>query len=388
MRRWMMFVCVALAGAAAATAQPMSSNPAASDPADYAKPESWLCWPGRGDACTGDLTATVVLASGAQRVERFKPARNPTVDCFYVYPTVSLDPTPNSDMNPGAEEKRVALHHAGRFASQCRVFAPLYRQVTIPALRAALMGAPMASDRELAYADVKAAWNHYLQTENNGRGVILIGHSQGATLLRRLMREEIDAQPLQRQLVGAYLIGSNVSVADGADVGGDFSTAPLCRSSSQTGCVVAYVSFRADRPPPANSRFGLKPDAATAIACVNPAALGGGAGRLDAYLATAVQSGASAQPAWVAGKPAPQSPFVRAPGLLTGECRSEGGASYLAVSVHADPDDPRTDDIGGDLEGPAGLAAEWGLHLIDMHLAIGDLVRLAGAQAKAYHRAR
>src|SRR5260370_17865241 len=99
------------------------------------------------------------------------------MDWFYVYPTVSNDPTPNSDMIPGPEEKGVVRAQFARFASQCRPFAPMYRQITLTALRAMLAGTPMAADRPLAYNDVLDALNYYLEHDNKGRGVGVIGHS-------------------------------------------------------------------------------------------------------------------------------------------------------------------------------------------------------------------
>ena len=50
-------------------------------------------------------------------------------------------------------------------------------------------------------------------------------------------------------------------------------------------------------------------------------------------------------------------------------------------TVEADPDDPRADDIGGD------LTPEWGLHAVDIHLAMGNLVDIARTQAEAYTNA-
>src|SRR5436309_1540501 len=68
---------------------------------DYGKAESWLCRPGRQDACAVDMTTTVVTADGRLTRETWAANLKAPVDCFYVYPTVSLDPTPNSDMNAG-----------------------------------------------------------------------------------------------------------------------------------------------------------------------------------------------------------------------------------------------------------------------------------------------
>ena len=90
-------------------------------------------------------------------------------------------------------------------------------------------------DREMAYADARAAWRHYLAHDNGGRGVVLIGQSQGAFMLKRLIMEEIEGKPAQKQLVSALLPGTDLAVPAGRDVGGDFKSVPLCRASSQTG---------------------------------------------------------------------------------------------------------------------------------------------------------
>ena len=137
----------------------------------------------------------------------------------------------------------------------------------------------------LGYNDVLDAWNHYLKNDNNGRGVVLIGHSQGSGVLSQLIRNEIDGKPIQSRIVSALLLGTNVAVPKGKDVGGTFKHMPLCRSAEQTGCVVTYVSFRSTIPPPPDSRdSGAVQDAGMEAGCTNPAALAGGRGQLRAYL--------------------------------------------------------------------------------------------------------
>ena len=126
------------------------------------------------------------------------------------------------------------------------------------------------------------AWNYYLQHDNNGRGVVLIGHSQGSGVLTQLIRNEIDGKPVQAKLVSALLLGTSLPVPKGKDVGGAFQHIPLCRSATQTGCVIAYASFRSTIPPPENSRFGRVQGENMEAACANPAALGGGSGELHA----------------------------------------------------------------------------------------------------------
>jgi len=242
-------------------------------------------------------------------------------------------------------------------------------------------------DRELAYNDVLDAWKYYLEHDNKGRGVVLIGHSQGSGVLTRLIKSEIDGKPIQAQLISALLLGTSLPVPQGKDVGGAFQKIPICHSASQTGCVIAYASFRANSPPPANSRFGRVTGDGMVAACVNPAALGGGSGELHAYFGSRGSGVVSAEAAprpWV--KPAQQinTPFVSVPGLLTAECAWDEHFSYLAVTVQGDPESPRTDDIPGDVVVNGQVQADWGLHLIDVNLAMGNLLEIVSRQTKAF----
>ena len=358
---------------------------------DYAKPEAWLCWPGKaGDACAIDLSTTVVNADGSTRVETFKSDPKAPIDCFYVYPTVSTDPGVVSDMNAGPEELNVVRQQLARFGSKCRIFAPIYRQFTLTGLRAMVAGTPLPGStdpatRAVGYNDVVDAWNHYLKTENKGRGYVLIGHSQGSGALQRMIPAEIEGKPIQKQLVSALILGSNLPVAKGKDTGA-FKTIPLCKSATQTGCAISFVTFRDTIPPPANSRFGRVQNAEMEAACTNPAALAGGQGELKAYLSNAanIANSAAPVPEWVKGKPQPKTPFVALPGFITGECVSKGGFHYLEARLAPNPSDPRTDTINGDVVVGGQVAADWGLHLIDANIAMGNLVDIVGQQAKAY----
>ena len=387
---------IALALSAGLSSQVWAQAPtAAPEPPrnDYSKPEAWLCWPGKaGDACSVDLTTTVIKADGSTTTETFKADPKAPVDCFYVYPTVSLDKGVISDMTAGPEELNVVRSQLARLGAKCRIYAPLYRQFTLTALRAAMTapppGAPGAAARpNTPYADVLDAWTYYLQHENKGRGVVLVGHSQGSGVLTQLIANEIDGKPVQKQLISAILMGTALPVEKGKDTG-LFKSIPLCKSASQTGCVIAYASFRDTVPPPANSRFGRPrdPNSPMEAACTNPANLGGGSGELHAYLSNGRQI-AEAGPQkveWVKGKPNPETPFVSAPGLLTAQCVSKNGFNYLEVHVKGDPADPRTDDIPGDVVANGQVSADWGLHLIDANLAMGNLVDIVGQESKAY----
>lgn len=372
---------------AAQTAQQAPQTPPPAQPKnDYSKAETWLCRPGRQDACSVDMTTTVVTAAGKLSKEEFTPDPKAPIDCFYVYPTVSLDTGGNSDMNAGPEENNVIRAQFARFGSACRLYAPLYRQVTLTALRAGIAGRSMNIDRALGYNDVLDAWNYYLKNDNQGRGVILVGHSQGSGVLTQLIRNEIDGKPIQERVISAMLLGSNVSVPKGRDVGGVFQSMPLCHSAEQTGCVIAYASFRSNVPPPSNSRFGRVMNKEMVAACTNPAALGGGSGALHAYLSSGrnIASSAAEPKPWVNPPQQIDTPFVSVPGMLTAQCVSNENGSYLSVTVHGDPKDPRTDDIPGDVLRDGQVQADWGLHLIDANLAMGNLVDIASKQGKSY----
>lgn len=382
-------------GAAVDRQAPAAAQPAAVElkPNDYKDDASWLCRPGRtGDACDVDLTTTIVAADGTLTRETFTPDPKAPIDCFYVYPTVSTDATTNSDMTPDPAEKNVILQQFARFGSKCRTFAPSYRQLTIRGLQAALASGtdPLARFTDgVHYDDVRDAWQYYMKNDNQGRGVVLVGHSQGAYILQGLIAREIDGTPVQKQLVGAYILGSTFLTPKGKDAGGQFKQIPLCRKAGQVGCVVNYSAFRSNVPPPGNTLFGRTADPAMSGSCTNPATLGGGSAPLRAYLSAGgrliVMSGGAPKP-WAADKTV-DTPFVSVPGMLMAECKSNEFATYLEITVKGDPADPRVDDITGDLGAAAKPLANWGLHLIDVNLAMGNLLDLVEQQSKAY-RAR
>ncbi len=365
-----------------------SSSSAESTAADYSKDQSWLCRSSAGSlgACDKNMTTTVVSANGSLAEESWSADPEAPVDCFYVYPTVSLDKTGNSDMLAGPEEYSVVRQQFTRFGSKCRTFAPLYRQITLTALRAGLGGGQaVAMDRGLGLIDVKAAWDYYLKNHNNGRGVVLVGHSQGSGVLATLIKEDIEGKPVQEKIISAMLIGTNVQVPDGKNVGGTFKHMPLCTSGDQTQCIITYASFRSTVKPPKNSLFG-RGGKGTHSACTNPAQLAGGTNELHAYLNTqeGVSTSSVAPLKWTKTQEKLETPFASVPGLLSAECVSNDGFSYLEMTVNADASDPRADDISGDVIANGVVNAGWGLHLVDMNIAMGNLLTITEKQSAAY----
>jgi hypothetical protein len=338
----------------------------------------WLCRPGLAhNPCAPGQTTTRFTPAGARvGVEKLPAARDPKVDCFYVYPTVSDQKRLVATRTIDPEERSIALYQAARYSRVCRVFAPMYRQYTLQALIQRPAGPPRESFvNPSAYADVVQAWRTYLRKYNHGRGVVMIGHSQGTLVLRQVIAKEIDAKPAARRLlVSAVLLGGNVLVRKGADVGGDFSHIPACRSPRQLGCVVAFSTF--DQPVPADAIFGRTTEKGMAVLCTNPAALGGGSGLLDPVYPTQPFAPGSTIAAGIAllGMPLPQAstPWIEAPGSYRAHC-SSGAAHALEVTPRAGAPTPKPSPD-----------PTWGLHLTDANIALGNLTELVGEQAAAF----
>jgi hypothetical protein len=314
-------------------------------------------------------------------VERARPAHEPPVDCFYVYPTISGQATINANLAVGFREQAIALAQASRFSQACRVYAPVYRQITLSALRHPAR--ITRADALVAYDSVRSAFRDYLAHYNHGRGIVFIGHSQGATILIRLLRREVDSKPsVRRRLASALLLGGNVTVRKDRSTGGDFTHIPACASEDQTECVVAYSSFTAK--PPSNSQFGrttsdagvrllapTNPSRELRIMCVNPAAPAGGTAPLDPYVPSLAL-------AFLPGRHTlkVQTPWASFPGEYSARCESSGNASWLDVT-----------HVGGHDHRPplAELRdATLGLHVLDVTIALGNLVRLVRDQAAAF----
>ena len=297
-------------------------------------------------------------------------------DCFYVYPTVSTQPGDNANLTVQTAEIAAAISQASRFSQVCRVWAPMYRQRTAGSLAKGLGGDPSA-DR-VAYQSILLGWKDYLAHDNDGRPIVFIGHSQGAAMLIRLLRSQIDPNArLRRRMVSAIILGGNVQVPIGKTVGGSFRHIPTCASPRATGCVIAYSTF-GTAPPPA-SNFGrpgqgvsLQSDqTATAgqqVACVNPVTFSAAAGPLLPYFLSATAPVPGLKVA---------TPWVFFPGLYTARCESRDGATWLQVTSTAVAQDPRP--LVTAVLGPA-----WGYHLDDVNLALGNLVPDVAREEAAY----
>jgi Protein of unknown function (DUF3089) len=146
---------------------------------------------------------------------------------------------------------------ASRFSQVCNVYAPVYRQLTIPFINGLIPATAHEKEEAslIAYLGVLSAFQEYLTKYNNGRGIVLIGHSQGSAMLEQLIHEHVNPVPAVRsRLDSAIILGGQVIVPEGQLVGGTFQHIPGCHDAFQTGCVVAYSSFLQEPPNP--SYFG------------------------------------------------------------------------------------------------------------------------------------
>jgi len=365
---------------AAAQASTSTSAP------DYSSQGSWLCLPDKRDLCDEPLATTALNPNGYGSTGQSPVAANPSVDCFYVYPTVSRDQGVNSDLNPGGGEEKAAVQtQFARFAGGCRTFAPIYRSMTVGLIAAVAAGADFKAPFATAYGDVRAAWREYLARYNKGRPFVLIGHSQGSWMLQTLIAQEIEGKPIARQMKLAIIPGFNVLVPQGKLVGGTFKSTPLCSRPGQTGCVMSWVSYREKNAPPPGAVFGYADRPGMTVACTNPARPGAaGWVNLDSYwYARSTQPVPGGPIAWSSEGP-PPSPFLRTEGLVSARCVNDGPRGYLSIRTNADPNDKRTDRIGGEVGILGMFIPGWGMHLADMSAPMGDLIR----QVSDLNRAR
>ena len=365
----------------------------------------WMCHPGMAaDPCEQGrypvdghvvpLTTTDVTGGPTS-----SPAqRQPPVDCFYVYPTV--DELPNTAPAPTDDEFAQSIAQIGALAPRCRLFVPEYRQATLPELALDLI-LHLPPDYSTGAGDVDQAWQYYWDHDNidpvthQRRGVVLLGHSQGAADVATLIQKHVDGHPdVQRQLVSAILLGGHITVPVGKPDGGGtdsqstFQYVPACARADQYGCVVAYSSYKPGGQVPGNDADLVRVNGSTdhQVLCVNPAELlAGTTGPTPLntllYTRTLVEGNALNPYGHInslgQSLTVPDYPtgFARYHGTLTGQCKqaqdSAGTVSWLDIT-------------GGDqlIGGPQNNF--YGLHALDFNLTGGDLSELVAHQTAAW----
>lgn len=431
--RWWSAVLAVGALAVPAAAAPVGNSVALPVPGEALAEPVWLCRPRQpGNPCgqdaTGAATATPFAARYPQSGQRvvpdtisvvdgtrtpFVPPDAPSVDCFYVYPTVDLLPNPllrvgGNPPQPTDTEMAVTLTQVSPLISGCRLFVPLYRQAPLlPVAVAALTGTD--PDYRLGQSDIDQAWRTYWERDNRDpatgrrRGVVLLGHSQGSAVLASLIRREIEVDVEQRsRIISAVLLGGNVQVPTDRPAGGGddpdatFQYLPACERGSAaipapTRCVVAYSAFRQPEgePLPPDATFGRATAPGHRILCTNPAALLAGRPReattpADTRLATtrllggnALVRGGHLLAGVLLGRTPPDLPagFAAYPGLVTARCASARDETGTSDWLQVDGPD---EVLGRPQSG--GL----GLHVLDYNVTLGDIAALVAEQSAAW----
>jgi len=197
---------------------------------DYAEAANWAALPGRRDSADA-----VPYGSGLRDEQPIAAA-----DVFFVHPTTYYS---RGGWNASLHDRKVNTFtdrsvmrkQASVFNAAARIYAPRYRQATL----FSFFDEQSDNGKQaltLAYGDVKAAFQYYLDHYNQGRPIIIASHSQGTVHATQLLHDFFDNNPrLRKQLVAAYLIGYHVGTKE-------YQAIQPCQDSTQTGC---YVSWNA-----------------------------------------------------------------------------------------------------------------------------------------------
>ncbi len=343
---------------------------------------TWICKPGQADdLCAGTIDGKTNPAPGeASEPLGYRRPKHAPIDCFYLYPTQSEQPGPNSNLDKDPPIRRVVVQQARMFSTVCDVYAPMYRQVTSNGDQSSYNDSV-----ESAYRSARSGFKAYLRNHNDGRGFILLGHSQGAAHTARLIDEMVDGDAkLRKRFIGAIAPGANIPVPIGKAVGGMYENVPACTSAGEFGCVIAFSTYSAY--PGINAAFSrldtgywIYPEArfdagAYEAMCTDPGRLDGGDGTLLPlvnfdYLTGVPTDGETA------------APWSAQPDFYEAGCKRRDGAHWLNISKVGLPGDDRP-DLG------AIVASGTNYHVPEVNLAEGNLLTIAQMQIDSYESAQ
>ncbi|MBL0310946.1 MAG: DUF3089 domain-containing protein [Bacteroidetes bacterium] len=248
MQQLSVFIFFLFAFIVSAAQTPSFSLEAQPEAPDYSQEKNWSALPFQKDA------ADIIPSSETWVNDSVKEA-----DVFFIYPTTyyhgetwnaSID---DKKLNRRTDRKPVK-YQASVFNQSCRVYVPRYRQAIIEAFeKSHQKDGEKALD--LAYQDVKSAFEYYMEHYNQGRPIIIASHSQGTRHARKLMQEFFDTTALRHQLVAAYLVGFGITDSM-------YHNLKPCENGTQTGCYVTWASYKKGVEPGNSPLFG--------DVCVNP----------------------------------------------------------------------------------------------------------------------
>jgi hypothetical protein len=205
---------------------------------DYSKEGNWAALPWRKDS-----------ADAVPLKEWNDVQDKAAVDIFFIHPTTYTGHPGEKDWNGSLDDEKLNVrtdkfpirYQATVFNSVGKIYAPRYRQAHFDCFFTKKT-ADAAKALALAYDDVSASFQYYLDHYNQGRPFIIASHSQGTWHAKQLIAEYIDGQPLQQQFVAGYLVGLTVP----ADL---YKTITPCEKPDDTGCICSWRTFRENHIP-------------------------------------------------------------------------------------------------------------------------------------------
>ena len=355
-------------------------------PADASAATKWLCKPGvKPDPCKGSLKTTVFDSAGNSEVRTAKNAHRPKYDCFYVYPTVSEQPTPNANKHIDPQQTSIAQYQAARYSEDCKVYAPVYRQATLAGI-----SDPESVDPNsfaIAYKDVLAAWKNYLRRLQQGprrgpdRPLPGCRHAQPAAQ-QRDREAQVAAQaaglgdPARRQRDDPQGQGPRRHVQEDpplplrqADRLRD-RVLDLQRRPHRPTRSSAAPTARSRRCRPARTRPTTRSPARTrppSAAALRPLETIARSEPFPGTLGIGITI--------MYGGPAPSAdtPWITPQDHYTARCDYTDGASSLMLS-----------SVDGAKVLTPSPTPGWGLHLLDANVALGNLIDIVHSQGKRY----
>ena len=225
-----------------ATYQPIYASVNWEEQPDYSQLKNWAAHPNKIDP-SDSIPASIL--------KKYHPKS--LVDVFFVHPTTYLDPAMPNGWSASLKDIAVniqtdfttILNQASIFNEVGMVYAPRYRQAHIksyyPVNKIDTINALAAF--ELAYQDVKKAFEFYLTNHNQGKPIIIAAHSQGSTHAKRLLKEFFDGKALSKQLVSAYIVGMAIDPKE-------FTNLKACTKPIETGCICAWRTYKEGYVPP------------------------------------------------------------------------------------------------------------------------------------------
>lgn len=245
--RFLIFLMIAIIVSGCAqnnyiTYSPVYEQDVFNDAPDYNNLIYWAAHPNKKDPSDSMPLALSLKSEQTKHVEQINK-----VDVFFIHPTTYTESSKPFGWNASFKDTKTnintdfgtILNQASIFNDAGRVFAPRYRQAHIksysPVGHADTLKAIDAF--ELAYQDIKLAFDYYLTHENNGKPMIIASHSQGSTHAKRLLKEYFDDKPLAKKLIAAYVVGMAINPAD-------FTQLKPCSTPTSLGCICAWRTFR------------------------------------------------------------------------------------------------------------------------------------------------